>query len=262
MQHSIRTRAVGVNVPPLERVATALAGAGLVGLGLRLRRPRSTLVAALGTLALVRAATGRCPAYRARAIQKGIHVRRVVTVQASPREVYALWRDLRNLPRFMEHVEAVEVDADGISLWTIRPRAGKRLQFRARITEDSPGHRLRWETLPGGDLEHAGALELRAAPGDRGTEVEIKLHYLPRGGLLVASSLYTLLRRLARTQIGIELARLRQLLETGEIATGVHCIDDVDEAAQEAIRTEGRRTSATPSVTAQTSTWPAPGGAR
>lgn len=264
MSHSIRTRVVGVNVPPIERVATALVGAGLVGVGLQLRRPRSALVTAVGALALVRAATGRCPAYRARTIRKGIHVRRVITVQASPREIYALWRDLTNLPRFLSHVEAVELEPGGVSRWTIRER-GRRLEFRAQITEDTPGHRLRWETLPGGDLEHTGALELRKAPGDRGTEVEVKLHYVPRGGIVVASALYAILRRLARTQIGVELARLRQLLETGEIATGVHCIDDVDEREQAAIRIEALRSGAAPVatvVTAEASEWPAPGGAR
>lgn len=264
MRHtqSIRSRIVGVNVPGAERVLTALAGAALVGAGLSRRSLGGLLTAGLGAVALVRAATGRCPVYRSRAIRKGIHVRRVITIQATPREIYDLWRDLTNLPRFMDHVESVVIEDGGLSRWTIKEGA-KRLHYRARITEDSPGQRLRWESLPGGDIEHVGAIELRRAPGDRGTELEVKLHYFPPGGIVVASALYALLRRLARTQIGMELTRLRQLIETGEIATGARRVEDLERKEKGVL--EGRELQpqpAAPFSTAERSQWPTTGGVR
>jgi uncharacterized membrane protein len=263
MKHSqsIRSRIVGVNIPRGERVATALIGASLVGIGLARRSLSGLLAAGAGTALIVRAGTGRCPAYRARAIRKGIHVRRVVTIQAPASEVYALWRDLTNLPRFMEHVESVKVEGNGVSRWTIK-EGRRRLSYRARITEDTPNQRLRWESLPGGDIAHVGSLELREAPGDRGTEVEVKLHYFPPGGIVVASALYAFLRRLVRTQVGIELARLRQLVETGEIATGARRLRELEEDEKRVLHGRVLRPETiSPVSTARRSEWPT-GGAR
>ncbi len=264
MHHqSIRSRIVGVNIPPGERIATAVLGVGLIGFGLMRRSLPSVLLAGVGGLAIARAAAGRCPVYRARAIRKGIQVRKVVTIQASAREIYDLWRDLTNLPKFMDHVESVEHEGDGVTRWTVT-EGGRRLTYRARITEDTPGRRLRWETLPGGDVEHVGTLDLREAPAGRGTEVEIKMHYFPPGGLVVASALHAFLRRLVRTQVGIELARLQQLVETGEIATGARRPQDVEGSDKGVFEgSELRPQLNAPYTTAQTSSWTTTnGGAR
>ena len=36
-------------------------------------------------------------------------VKRAITVKRSPAELYAFWHDFQNLPRFMEHLNAVKV---------------------------------------------------------------------------------------------------------------------------------------------------------
>lgn len=257
---SIRSRIVGVNVPPAERVISGVLGGAAILAGVARRSPGGLAVAAAGTAAVVRAITGRCPAYRARSIRKGIQVRRAITIQATPREVYELWRDLTNLPRFMQHVEKVTVDGTGISAWTVH-EGGRQLEWLAKIVEDTPGQRLRWESLPGGDLHHSGAIEVREAPGDRGCELEVKLHYMPRGGLIVASTMYALLRRLAGVQLGKELVRLRQLIETGEIATGARRVADLEAEDHGVVEAPGLRPQPLPPVaTAQRSSWN--GGAR
>lgn len=264
MKHSqdIRNRIVGINIPPTERVITGLAAAGLAAFGISRRSLPGLLLAGAGVAAMARAAIGRCPMYRARAIRKGIHVHRVVTIQCTPREVYDLWRDLTNLPKFMHHVKSVTMEADGISKWVVT-EGPRELEWRAKIVEDTPGRRLRWASLPGGDIEHSGALELREAPADRGTEVEVKMHYLPPGGLIVASALYGFLRRLARVQIGMELVRLRQLIETGEIATGARRIADIEKEDKGALESDRLRPQmSAPVTTAQRSAWPTTGGAR
>ena len=115
-------------------------------------------------------------------------MRRAITIQATPRQIYDMWRDLENLPRFMEHVTSVTIEDGGISRWVVE-QGPARLSWRAEIVEDVARQRLRWRSLPGGDIEHEGSIELRAAPGDRGTVVEVKFHYFPPGGLIVASAL-------------------------------------------------------------------------
>lgn len=259
---SIRNRLIGVNVPPVERIVSGLAGGAAILAGVSRRSRGGAALTATGVAAVVRAISGRCPAYRARAIRKGIQVRRTITIQATPREVYDFWRDLENLPAFMHHVEAVTVDASGLSTWTV-DEGGKKLEWLAQIVEDSPGQRLRWESIPGGDIDHSGSIEVRAAPGDRGCELEVKLHYLPPGGLIVASTLYTFLRKLVGVQIGKELVRLRQLIETGEIATGARRVDDIEDEDKGALVATTLRPQPLPPVTrAETSRWNGNGGSR
>ena len=215
----IRNRITGANIPPFERIATGAVGLGLALYGVTHRGLRRRVALMLGAAALGRAITGSCPIYRSRVIRGGIHVQRSTTILATPHEVYELWRDLPNLPRFMSHVSSIEVEDARISRWTVQEGPMK-LEWRAELVEEEPGHRLRWRSLPGGDLWNEGVVELRPAPGDRGTVVEVKLSYRPPGGIVVASLLHGFLRELTYAQLGAELARLRQLIETGEIATG------------------------------------------
>jgi uncharacterized membrane protein len=224
----IRSRISGINVPRAERIASGCLGGAAILLGLRRRSLGGLAIAGLGAAFVVRALTGRCPLYRSRALRKGIQVRRAITIQATPRQIYETWRDLEQLPRFLKHVTSVTVEEGGISRWVVEQGPAK-LEWRAEVVEDSPGKRLRWRSLPGGDIEHDGSLELHKAPGDRGTVVEVKLHYFPPGGLIVASALSGFLRKLTAVQIGEELARLQQLLETGEITTGARRFDDLPE---------------------------------
>lgn len=223
----IRSRIVGTNVPRWERIASVLVGGGLAGLGLSRitgigakRGVTSGLLATFaGGVLLERGVSGRCGVYRMRAVRKGIEVRRAITIQATPQQIYALWRDLRNLPRFMHHVKEVEVLGDKISRWVVQ-EGPKTLEWQAEIVEDTPGRRLRWKSLPGSDIEHEGTLDLVEAPAGRGTIVDVRMRYVPPGGLFVMGMLSGILRTLPGMQLAEELARLRMLVETGELATG------------------------------------------
>jgi uncharacterized membrane protein len=228
INRDIRSRIVGTNVPGWERIASLLVGGGVAGLGIAKLAGigvkqrgivSGALLSLLGAALVERGVTGRCGVYRMRSIRKGIEVRRAVTIQCTPLEVYELWRDLRNLPRFMHHVKSIEVVSDKISRWTV-DEGPKTLEWQAEITEDTPGRRLRWSSLPGSDIEHEGVLDLYEAPGGRGTVVEVRMRYVPPGGLFVMGMLSGVLRKLPGLQLAEELARLRMLIETGELATG------------------------------------------
>lgn len=248
---NVRSRIVGINVPTSERIAIGVAGAAAIFFGVHRRSLAGAIIAGIGCVGVARAITGRCPMYRARAIRRGIHVRRAITIQATPSDVYRLWRDLANLPRFMSHVKSVTEEGDNISRWVVEI-GGKVLEWRAQIVEDTPDRRLRWKSV-GGDIEHEGEIDIREATGDRGTIVEVKMHYFPPGGLLVASAFYSFLRKLAKIDIGTELARLRQLLETGEIATGARRIAQLDDDDKALSASKVAPAQPPPHTTAQTS---------
>jgi len=226
-ERPVRNRLIGINVPRGERIASAVVGAALIGLGVRARSLAGALGVALGAALFALGASGRCPVFRARASKKGIEVRRAVTIQSDPHTLYLLWRDPRQLQLFMSHVDSVELCADNISQWTVR-EGPLELSWRAELVEDVPDRRLRWKSLPGGDLDHEGTIDLRPADGDRGTIVDVRIRYRPPGGAIVAGAFGGLLRELPGTQLEQELARMRMLVETGEIATSARRPADVD----------------------------------
>jgi uncharacterized membrane protein len=216
---TIRHRLTGTNVPPIERIVSTAFGGFAIAFGVRRGGLFGWSIAGLGAMLAVRGLSGRCPVYRAQVLRRGISVHRSVIVQAPPRRVYDLWRDPTNLPKFMEHVDSVEVAPDGTTLWTVHEGPAK-LHWRAEIIEDTPGRRLVWRSLPGGDVETDGSLDLYEATGRRGTVVAVKLRYVPPGGAPVAGMVGNLLRRITAVQLGKELARLQQLIEVGELTTG------------------------------------------
>ena len=208
-----------MNVPPVERVATGLLGAAAIGYGLHRRDSVGLAIVAGGALLGARAATGRCPAYR-RVLGSApvVDVSASVTILSSRSTVWRIVRDLEKLPSFFEHVARVEVTGPGTSRWTVE-QGPLSLSWDASIGEEMEGRRLAWESLPGGDLDAEGAIELRDAPGDRGTELTMRVRYRPPGpfGLRRFRRLFT---GVTQHQLRRELGRLRQLVETGAITTG------------------------------------------
>ncbi len=115
------------NVAEVERWASALGGAALAAYGIRqVREERSVagaMIAASAGMLILRGATGHCPMYAATGIntadtdtrsalsgRRGVSVEDSVTINRSPEELYAQWRDFQNLPTFMSHLVSVTAD--------------------------------------------------------------------------------------------------------------------------------------------------------
>ena len=149
---------------------------------------------------------------------RGIQVQKSVIVNRSPEECYAFWRDVSNLPRFMSHLESVEVRSDRQSHWVARAPAGTRVEWDAEIVDDRPGERISWRSLPGSQVEHSGTVRFMRAPGNRGTIVRVQMQYAPPGGK-VAALAAKLFGEEASQQIPQELRRFKAVIETGEVPT-------------------------------------------
>ena len=148
----------------------------------------------------------------------GVRARAAVTI-AKPRPVlYKFWRDFENLPRVMKHLESVRAGSDSRSHWIARGPAGAKVEWDAEIHNDLENELIAWRSLPGGDVDSAGAVHFRSAAGGRGTEVVVHLQYNPPGGF-VGASIAKLLGSDAETEIEADLFRLKQYLESGEVAT-------------------------------------------
>lgn len=146
-----------------------------------------------------------------------VRVKKAITVNRPPDEVYAFWRELENLPRFMTHLESVHVTGERTSHWKAKGPAGRSVEWDAEVIEDRPGELLSWRSLPGADVESSGAVRFASAPGDRGTEIVVDLEYTPPGGR-AGAAVAKLFGEEPATQLSDDLRRCKQVVETGEIA--------------------------------------------
>ncbi|MET0273362.1 MAG: SRPBCC family protein [Phenylobacterium sp.] len=143
-------------------------------------------------------------------------VGRTVTINRRREELYAFWRDFRNLAAFMENVERVDVGDERRSHWVIKAPAGKTVEWDSVITEDEPGRVIAWESVDGADIKNAGRIEFRDGPPGRGTEVSATIVYDPPGGD-IGKLIAKLFQKEPKIQARRELRRFKQLMETGEI---------------------------------------------
>ncbi len=151
-----------------------------------------------------------------RAVPSGKRRAQTVTILRPVDEVYAFWRDFENLPRFMRHLESVHVLDERRSHWVTRAPAGRTVEWDAEIVEDRPNELISWRSLDGSDVDNAGTVRFRRAPGDRGTEVLVELRYDPPAGKLGAM-VAKLFREEPGQQVEEDLRRFKQVMETGDI---------------------------------------------
>ena len=142
---------------------------------------------------------------------------RVITVNRSPEEVYALWHNFEVLPWFMNHLQQVRIIGEGRSHWVAKGPAGTNVEWDAEITEDQPNERIAWRSLPGSQVSNSGVVEFQRATGGRGTVLRVRIDYAAPGGTLSAW-VATLSGEGAEKQVIVDLHRFKQLMETGEIA--------------------------------------------
>ena len=149
-----------------------------------------------------------------------IQVERTVTIDRPVSELYNYWRDFTNLPNFMAHLKSVtnKDEAGKVSHWVANAPLDLKVEWDAEIIEDEPEHLIAWNALDNADIDNCGFVRFQPATGDRGTRVKVVLEYQPPGGALT-DAIAKLFGESPSEQIGDELNRFKQLMETGEIAT-------------------------------------------
>lgn len=227
-----RTPEVGVNVGQVERWASGVGGALLVVHGLRRGNFGGLALAVLGGALVHRGVTGHCQAYRALDIDtsgkhradadehvyKGVLVKHATTINRTPMEVYDYVKDPANHHRYMEGIESVRLDEQGVSHWAMKGPFGTTWRFRSKHINEEPGRLVAWKTLPGGDVENAGSIRLTPAWDGRGTEVAMEISFEPPAGS-VGVAIAKLLGHDPDAIVRENLRRLKNLLEAGEIPT-------------------------------------------
>ena len=139
-----------------------------------------------------------------------------ITIRRSPQAVYREWRNLSELPRFMQHVESVT--EDGVrSHWVVNGPFGD-AEWDAEITADIPGRLIRWQSVGHADVPHRGEIRFEPSRQGRGTEIYVTIGYRPPAGRL-GIGVARLMGQGPGRQMDIDLHRFKQLMEAGSIAT-------------------------------------------
>jgi uncharacterized membrane protein len=141
-----------------------------------------------------------------------------VAINASPERLYGLWRDVQNLPRFMERLESVTRLDDRHSRWVIRTAQGAKVEWDSEITEDVPNERIAWHAAGGLPYSHQGQVIFQPLGKDRGTTVLVRWE-LDSKLASVGAALAMLLGDNPKVRVTQELRAFKQWVETGEMAT-------------------------------------------
>jgi uncharacterized membrane protein len=218
-----------VNVGMGERGASI--AAGLAGMYMIMtRRPnwKSSLPLALDAgYMLYRGVTGHCVFYQMLEINrsmegnKGIQVQRSVTINVPRDQLYHIWRNFENLPRFMKRLQRVDVDESTggkRSHWVSKGPFGRDFAWDAEITEDRENELISWRSLPGSLVNSMGTVRFVDAPNSLGTIMHVLMQYNPPGGSLGAV-IARLFGEEPGQQLREDLRNFKMMMETGEIAS-------------------------------------------
>ena len=222
--YGLRELAAGIGIfaqkNPREAVWSRVAGdaVDLISLGVACTAPdakRGRVTFATANVLAVTALDVIC-AMQLTDSNHGIHAKASCVVNRPLEEVYNFWRDFKNLPRFMRHLDSVTDIGEGRSRWKAKGPAGMDVEWEAMIVADVPGEVITWRSLENSDVDNAGAVRFEQAPGGRGTIVRVNFEYKPMAGVLGAT-VARLFGEEPNQQLDDDMRRFKQVLEVGEV---------------------------------------------
>jgi len=229
-----------VNVGDTERLISMASGGALAIYGLKRRGLGGLLMAAAGGGLIYRGATGHCKLYKALSVSTarrkgprasvkhgaGIKVEKSVIINKPAEELFGVWHNFENLPRFLNHLESVRSiggPSSGRSHWIARLPAGMSVEWNAEIINEAPNELIAWRSLEGAPIPNAGSVRFEPANDGRAVEVKVALEYAPPAGKLGAL-IAKLFGEDPQRQVEEDLYRFKFLMETGqspEIGKGI-----------------------------------------
>ena len=135
-----------------------------------------------------------------------------IDVGVPVRTAYNQWTQFEEFPKFMEGVEKVEQTDDTHTHW-VAEIAGRKREFDAEITEQTPDQRIAWRSTDGAD--HAGVVTFHKLD-DGVTRVMVQMDFDPDGAIEAAGDALGLAKR----RVKGDLERFKELIESRGEETG------------------------------------------
>jgi uncharacterized membrane protein len=114
-----------------------------------------------------------------------------IIVKGEIGQIYAVWKDFANFPRFMKNIESVTPRGDGFSHWVMRGPLDIRFEWDAKTTLLEENSRIAWKSIDG-DMKTSGQVTFKALPHNE-TQITVTMHYVPPAGAVgeVAAALFS-----------------------------------------------------------------------
>jgi uncharacterized membrane protein len=210
---------------------SALLGGGLLALtGLMRRSPMGLVLGLAGAALLARSAAnqplrslvGRGAAgigmskgmMRGMSMDQTIDFEKTIHIDAAPDEVYDLWANYENFPRFMSQVTEVRDLGRRRSHWVVKGPGGTHFEWNSVLTEQNRPNRLAWRSEPGAEIPQSGSIQFERHRG--GTLVTVRMSYSPPAGA-IGHGLALLLGSDPKAKMDEDLARMKAFIERGSV---------------------------------------------
>ncbi len=197
-----------VNIGELQRLVSGIFGTALLASGVNNLNKLSTgsvLSTLAGSYLLYRGISGHCHATEALHLKyKPVQIQESIYIDSPRDEVYQVWRKLENLPLFMKHLEEVKELDSRHSIWKANFKGLPNLEWKATIVDEIEGKLLTWQSDKDASIHNAGRVSFFDAPIGRGTEIHVKIVYMPPAGKIgtVAARLFNnLFERIIREDV-------------------------------------------------------------
>lgn len=214
-----------------ERTLSVMAGGLLLLTALRSGGVSGVFQAALGAYCVYRGATGQCVIkrklmptpfeehfQRTHGWKASEAISRSVTIARPLEEVMEFVRQPQNIGPLIPWVDTIEALDEQTSKWTVRGPMDRMLTWTLQVEAADDGTSLHWRTVPAGSWQHDISVQLKNAPGQRGTEVKVVAVCEPAGGKL-GYALASAVSAFSDKALLNLLSSLKQQLETGEVTT-------------------------------------------
>jgi uncharacterized membrane protein len=200
-------------------------GGGLLGLyGMSRRSPLGLVLGLAGAALLVRGITGQplrsllsgrsISSKLSNGLSQTIDFEKSIHIDASPEDVYDMFANYENFPRFMSHVVEVRDLGRRRSHWVVKGPGGSEFEWDSVLTEQSRPNRLAWRSEPGAEIPQTGSIQFEPHRG--GTDVTIRMSYTPPAGAL-GHGLAMLLGSDPKSRMDDDLARMKAFIERGSM---------------------------------------------
>lgn len=203
------------NWDPSVRLVVGTMGAGLIGYGLG-KRDLFGWMAGLGGIALFGRAVSNQSWQQLFGVDSGrdaVTYQKEINVDAPIDQVFNMWSNVENFPRFMEHVLEAHVIGPGLTSWTIRGPFGLPIHFESETTVYNPTDEIAWKSVDGTTIPNEGRVQFRTNP-DGSTRINIHMSYTPPVGVF-GNVLASLMGDDPRELMNDDLMRFKSLLENG-----------------------------------------------
>ena len=181
-----RNSTAPVDLGSIEHVGAIAMGAALLAVGLTRKGMLGALAKIGGAALIARGASGYVPLYRRLGVampncltgasRRAVRVESAVEINRSASDLYALWRDVENLPAFMSHLISVQMIDPVRSAWTARGLGNTVIRWQAMIVNDIKNELIAWETVEGSSIDHAGSVHFDSLE-DGKTRLRVVLRY-------------------------------------------------------------------------------------